>query len=53
MERTGGKTQIIILEHAPENTWKDLQHINFVDSWRGDLEENLRTYKALLPKEWL
>jgi hypothetical protein len=53
VDRTGGKTQIIILEHAPENTWKDLQHINFVDSWRGDLEENVRTYKALLLKEWL
>jgi len=33
--------------------WKDLQYINFVDSWRGDLDENLKTYKALLPKEWL
>jgi hypothetical protein len=53
MERTKGKTQLIILEHADEKNWKGLEHINYVDNWRGDEITDIKNYRALLPKEWL
>ena len=52
VERTQGKCQIIILEHASEDTWKGLSNIHKVESWRGESERD-RDYKALIPKSWL
>lgn len=52
MEKTNFQTQIIILEHAPLSTWKNVKHINLVEEWRGK-ENDLSNYKALIPSEWL
>lgn len=52
IQRTQGKYQVIILEHANEETWKDLEFIYKVDNWRGETETS-SDYKALIPKEWL
>ncbi len=53
MERTGFRTQIIILEHAPPSTWKDIEHINLVSEWRGDISDATTKYDALIQKEWI
>lgn len=57
MERTNNEIQIIILEHAPINTWKgiDSKYINLVEQWRGKEEEGTYSedYNALIQKEWL
>lgn len=44
LNRTKGKFQIIIVEHAPEITWQGIDNIHLVDEWRGD--------KALIPLDW-
>lgn len=44
LNRTKGKFQIIIVEHAPEITWQGIDNIHLVDEWRGD--------KALIPFDW-
>jgi hypothetical protein len=51
IERTGFKTQIIILEHAPKETWKDIDNVHLVEEWRGKFGSG--NYKALIPKDWL
>lgn len=51
MQKTKGKTQIIILEHASAKIWQGIPNINLVEDWRG--EENMLEYKALLPQSWL
>lgn len=51
MTRTQHQTQIIILEHAPTSTWKDLSNVHLVAEWRGDI--NSDNYDALIPKDWL
>lgn len=51
INRTQNKVQIIILEHAPPSTWKDLENIHLVAEWRGRLNDS--HYDALIPKEWL
>jgi DNA repair ATPase RecN len=52
MERTNFQTQIIILEHAPKSTWKDVEHINLVEEWRGEINDENSNYSALIPKDW-
>lgn len=53
MERTNNQIQIIILEHAPKETWTNINHIKYQE-WRGTEKEGVfsNDYKALLPKEW-
>lgn len=43
--RTQRRLQIIVLEHADEETWQGLAHINLVERWRDN--------KYLVPIEWL
>jgi len=50
IKRTQFQTQIIILEHAPKETWGDDEHIHLVEDWRGNIETN--DYNALLPVDW-
>ncbi|WP_428225395.1 DUF3732 domain-containing protein [Flavobacterium sp.] len=51
MKITNFQTQIIILEHAPESTWKGDPNIHLVEEWRGeDLTD--KNYKALIKREW-
>lgn len=45
LNRTKGKFQIIIVEHAPEITWQGIDNIHLVDEWRGN--------KALIPFDWM
>ena len=48
------KTQIIILEHAPESTWKDVEHIHLVEEWRGHLDDKEDiAFNALIQSDWL
>ncbi|MEP6848896.1 MAG: DUF3732 domain-containing protein [Acidobacteriota bacterium] len=37
--------QIMVLDHAPDRLWNDLEHINLVEEWRYGLK--------LVPEEWL
>lgn len=53
MERTNFQTQIIILEHAPSSTWKNIKHIHLVEEWRGEKNNEKSNFNALIPKEWL
>lgn len=53
MERTNFQTQIIILEHAPKDTWKGVEHINLVEEWRGNLINDDSNFNALIQKDWL
>lgn len=52
MERSNFETQIIILEHAPVSTWKDIDHIHLVGEWRGEKDDLGTDYGALIPREW-
>lgn len=45
MKRTNNKLQIIVMEHAPKLTWKEIENVNLVEEWRGDNE-------ALIPSDW-
>ena len=53
MKNTGSSVQLIILEHVPKTTWKNIDDdiFNLVGVWRG--EENTDDYEALIPKQWL
>jgi Protein of unknown function (DUF3732) len=51
MERTNFQTQIIILEHAPESTWKGVENIFHVEDWRGDNIDDEK-FNALIRKDW-
>jgi hypothetical protein len=53
MERTNFQTQIIILEHAPQSTWKNVEHIHLVEEWRGNKDMSDSEFNALIPKDWL
>lgn len=55
MTRTNCEVQIIILEHAPKDTWKDIKNVKLVEEWRGKDEDGIYSddYNALIPKEWL
>jgi hypothetical protein len=51
MDNTNFQTQIIILEHAPESTWKGDPNIHLVEEWRGDNMEDPK-FKALIKRSW-
>lgn len=55
MNRTNNEIQIIILEHAPKDTWKKIENIKLVEEWRGKDDDGIYSedYNALIPKEWL
>jgi hypothetical protein len=40
-----GGLQIIVLDHAPESVWGNIEHVDLVEEWRGG--------QALVPGEWL
>lgn len=44
-DRTEGRLQIILFEHAPAIAWEGLENINLVEEWRNG--------EALIPKDWL
>lgn len=48
VNRTKGKLQIIVLEHAGPSIWKDMSNINLVARWRDDEDD-----KALIPESWM
>jgi len=48
INRTKGKLQIIVLEHAGPSIWKDFPEVHKVARWRNNEEE-----KALIPYEWM
>ncbi|GMO33794.1 MAG: DUF3732 domain-containing protein [Termitinemataceae bacterium] len=43
---TNSQIQIIVLEHADNDVWGDIEHINLVKRWRGNNEK-------LVPLAWL
>lgn len=51
MSKTDFRTQIIILEHAPQSTWKDDANIKLVAEWRGDNRDDPK-FDALIRKDW-
>lgn len=53
--RNNFQTQIIILEHAPESTWKGVDNVFLVEEWRGGItdEGDNDDFNALIQKDWL
>jgi hypothetical protein len=45
VKRTSGRLQIVVLDHADENTWQGITNIHLVERWRAG--------KALVPADWL
>jgi len=43
IERTKGRLQIIVLDHADEEVWGELSNVHLVEEWRG---------KGLVPSNW-
>lgn len=46
LEKTNPHIQIIVLEHASESAWNEIENINLVEEWRGENNK-------LIPIEWL
>lgn len=46
LSRSGGKFQILIMDHARQPMWEGLKGIELIEVWRGDND-------FLIPKEWL
>lgn len=51
MERTKCQVQVIVLEHAPKETWENIKHTYIAGEWRGNIEDN--SYNALIQQDWL
>ncbi len=47
MEKTNNNFQIIVVEHAGDYAWKDVQNIFIVGNWRQGNDD------FLIPKEWI
>ena len=45
VQASGGKLQIIVLDHAAGNVWGDIEHIHCVEEWRNGTK--------LVPAIWL
>ena len=45
VEGSGGRLQIIVLDHASENVWGDIEHVHCVEEWRNGTK--------LVPVSWL
>ena len=43
---TNSSTQILVMEHADEDVWGDIENIHLVERWRGNNEK-------LVPVEWI
>lgn len=43
VEKTVGRLQIIVLDHADEEVWGGLANVHLVEEWRG---------KGLVPDDW-
>ena len=43
---TKGKIQILVMEHADEDVWGNIENIHLVKRWRGNNEK-------LVPAEWI
>ncbi len=47
--RTESKVQIIIIEHAGENSWSEYsKDVKLIRNWHGDSDDS-----ALIPKQWI
>ena len=46
------KTQVIILEHAPQKTWEGIDNIYLAKEWRGEKGIEDSNYDALIPSSW-
>lgn len=44
IEKTKGRLQIIVLDHANEEVWGGLKNVYLVEEWRG---------KGLVPEAWV
>lgn len=42
---TDGQLQVIVLDHAPDSVWGDIENVHEVEEWRGGLK--------LVPEDWL
>lgn len=45
VEKSSGRFQVIVLDHASESVWGEIDNINLVDEWRGG--------RKLVPSYWL
>ena len=45
VENSNGRLQIIVLDHASESAWGDIQNVNLVEEWRDG--------RTLVPMDWL
>lgn len=50
-KNTGGKVQIIVLEHAGEKNWNTFDNIYMVERWRDNNPDI--NYSKLIPLNWL
>ncbi len=48
VERTHGRIQIIVIDHADEPTWSGLENIKTVQRWRG-----VGPNSAFIPQAWI
>lgn len=55
MENTNKEVQIIILEHAGESNWSNLENVHLVEKWRGTDKDGYYSddFNALIQKDWL
>lgn len=44
IKKTDGRLQIVVLDHADEEVWGELENIHLVEEWRG---------KGLVPAAWI
>jgi len=45
VKQFGGRWQAIVLDHAPEDLWREYEDVHLVDEWRRG--------KKLVPEDWL
>lgn len=43
IQKTDGRLQVIVLDHADEEVWGDLSNVHLVEEWRG---------RGLVPSGW-
>jgi hypothetical protein len=44
VNRSQSHLQVIVLDHAPESVWGNIEHVKLVEEWRGG--------RALVPSDW-
>ncbi len=45
IEASKGKLQAMVLDHAPDSVWGNIENVHLVEEWRGG--------KKLIPHEWI